>query len=121
VLKWLATIGLGDNRVALAEYMIEDTEQEREVWEMVRGHAAPRKIVLASFLKTVVPIEALISAGTENAQVLLDKWGRAYSWLSERERLGLLQFGRSTFRTERKTFQERLEETTLELITDRSL
>jgi hypothetical protein len=121
VVKWLAGAGLGDSQAALAEYMIEDTEQEREVWEMVRAQNAPRKIVLASFLKTVLPIEALISAGTENAQELHDKWGKAYSWLSERERLGLIRFARLSFESEGKTFQERLEEITLGLITDRSL
>jgi len=121
VVKWLAGVGLGNSQAALVEYMIEDTEQEREVWEMVRADTVPRKIVLASLLKTVLSIEALISAGTENARALLDKWEKAYSWLSEQDRLGLIGFARSTFEAEAKTFQEKLEETTLRLITDRSL
>lgn len=121
VVKWLAGVGLGDSQADLVQYMIADTEQERQVWEMVRVDTAPRKIVLASFLKTVLSIEALISAGTENAQALLDKWQKAYSWLSEQERLGLIRFARSTFEAKTKTFQTRLEETTLRLITDRSL
>jgi hypothetical protein len=121
VVKWLAGVGLGDGQATLVEYMIEDTEQEREVWEMVHADTAPRKIVLASLLKTVLSIEALISAGTENAQALLDKWEKAYSWLSERERRELIRFARLSFESEGKTFQERLEERTLRLITDRSL
>jgi hypothetical protein len=72
-------------------------------------------------LKTVLSIEALISGGTENAQALLDKWEKAYSWLSEQDRLGLIRFARSCFESEGKTFQERLEGITLGLITDRSL
>jgi len=121
VVKWLAATGLGDGQAALVEYMIEDTEQEREVWEMVREDTAPRKIVLASLLKTVLSIEAVISGGKENAQGLLDKWEKAYSWLIERERLGLIRFARLNSELEGKTFQERLEETTLGLLTDRSL
>ena len=120
VVKWLAGAGLGDGQAALVEYMIEDTGQERQVWEMVREDTAPRKIVFASLLKTVLSIEALISGGAENAQALLDKWEKAYSWLSERERRGLVRFARSCSESEGKTFQERLEETALGLLTDQS-
>jgi len=56
----------------------------------------------------------------EHAQELLEKWEKAYSWLSERERSGLIRFARLSFESEGKTFQERLEETTLALITERS-
>jgi hypothetical protein len=121
VVKWLGGAGLGDGQTALVEYMMEDTEEEREVWEIVREDTAPRKVVLASLLKTMLSIEALISGRTENAQALLDKWEKAYSWLSERERQRLVRFAHSCSESEGKTFQERLEETTLGLLTDRSL
>jgi hypothetical protein len=118
VVQWLAEIGLGLSQQALIEHLISDTEEERRIWEIVRGSSALRKIALAAFLKILLPIEAMISVGIEEAQTLENEWNKAYGWLSEREREGLFRLARCTMNYEGKTFQERLEQATLRLISE---
>ena len=117
VVQWLAAKGLGFGQLALLEHLISDTEEERQIWEVVRGSSALKKIALASFLKTLLPIEAMISAGIEDAQTLRNQWNEAYGWLTESEREGLSRFAQCTMNYEEKTFQERLEQAVLRLIT----
>ncbi len=114
---WLAGIGLGFSQIALLEYLISDTREERQVWDAVCGRPTLRKIVLAAFLKTFLPIEALISMGIEEAQTLRARWGEAYEWLSERDQKTLFGLTRYKIDYEKKTFQERLEDLTLQWIT----
>jgi hypothetical protein len=121
VVQWLFEIGLGFSQKALLEHLISDTEEEHRAWEVARDSPALRKIVLAALLKILLPIEAMISAEMEEARALREQWNKAYPWLSEREREGLFRFARRTLQYEGKTFQERLKQATLNLITDPSL
>jgi hypothetical protein len=118
VVQWLAEIGLSSSQRALVEYLISDTEEERRTWEVVWGSPALRKIALAAFLKTLLPIVAMISIGIKEAQALRNQWNEAYGWLPKREREGLFQLAQSTMNHEEKTFQERLEQAALHLITE---
>jgi len=117
VIQWLAEIGLGFGQIALLEHLISDTEEERQMWEVVRGFSALRKIALAAFLKTFLPIEAMISVGIEEVQSLRNQWDGAYRWLSERDREGLSRLAQWTLNPEGNNFQERLEQAVLRLIT----
>ncbi|UCF57328.1 MAG: hypothetical protein JSW15_02325, partial [Deltaproteobacteria bacterium] len=71
--------------------------------------------------KILLPVEAMISMQMEEAQALREKWNNAYSWLSERKREALFRFAQRTLEYEGKTFQNRLEHATLDLINDPSL
>jgi hypothetical protein len=117
VVRWLAETGLGFSQLALLEHLISDTEEERRIWEVVCGSSALRKIALASFLKTLLPIEAMVSVGIEEAQALRNLWNEAYGWLSQREREGLFELAQCSINHEGKTFQERLEQAVVRLIT----
>ena len=116
VVRWLAEVGLGFSQLALIAHLISDTEEERRIWEVVRGSSALEKIALATFLKTLFPIEAMISVGIEEAQGLRNQWKEAYGWLSEREWESLSQFAQCTMNDEGETFQERLEQAAIRLI-----
>jgi len=120
----LAEKGLAFSQVALLEHLISDTDEERRVWEVVRGSPVLRKITLAAFLKVLLPIQAMISVGIEEAQTLRDQWNEAYRWLSEKEQEDsekeqedLLRLAGRTMNLERGTFQERLEQAVLQFIT----
>jgi len=121
VTLWLAKNGLGSNQLALLGYLLSDTEEEHQVWERIRESHALRKIAFAAFLKTLLPIEALISAGIEEAQALRNQWNEAYAWLFKREQETFSLLARSIMNHEGKTFQERLEQAVLRLITEPSL
>jgi hypothetical protein len=118
VILWLAKNGLGSSQLALLGYLISDTKEEHQVWERIRESPPLRKIAFAAFLKTLLPIEAMISAGFEDAQILKNQWDEVYGWLSEGERKGLSLLARSIMNLEVKTFQERLEQATFKLITE---
>jgi len=116
VVQGLAEKGLAFSQVALLEHLISDTDEERQVWEMVHGNSALRTIALAAFLKTLLPIEAMVSVGIEEAQVLRNRWEEAYRWLPQGEREALFRLAQISRKRERKTFQERLEQAALRLI-----
>lgn len=118
VIVWLAKNGLGSSQLSLLGYLISDTKEERQVWERIRESPALRKIAFSAFLKTLLPIEAMISAGIDEAQVLWNQWNEAYGWLSEMERKELSSLARSIMKLEIKSFQERLEQTTFQLIAE---
>lgn len=118
VVQWLGEIGLGFSQVALLQNLISDTEEERRIWEMISGSPGLRKIALASFLKTLLPIESMISVGIEGAQPLRDRWNEAYAWLPPGERECLFRFAQSTTNREGRSFQDRLEQAALRLIAD---
>jgi len=84
---------------------------------VVCGSPPLRKIALASFLKSLLPIEAMISVGIEDAQTLRNQWNEAYGWLTEAERESLSRFATCTVNHEGKPFQERLEQAALRFIT----
>lgn len=117
VVQWLGEIGLGLSQVALLQHLIADTEEERRIWEVIRASPALRMIALASFLKTLLPVEAMVSVGLQEAQALRTRWNEAYAWLPQGERDGLARFAQWVPNPEGKTFQDRLEQAALRLIT----
>jgi hypothetical protein len=121
VVQWLAEIGLGFSQLALLGYLLSDTEEERQAWQLARDSRGLRKIALAAFLKILLPIEAMISFGIPEAKFLKDQWDEAYGWLLKREREGLSLFTLSLMHIEEQTFQERLEDAALRLINETSL
>jgi len=118
VVQWLGEIGLGFSQVALLQHLISETEEERRIWQVISGSPGLKRIALASFLKTLLPIEAMTSVGFEGAQPLRDRWNEAYAWLPPRELDGLSRFAQWVPNPEGKTFQDRLEEAALRLIAD---
>ena len=118
VIKWLAESGLWHGQHALLEYLMLDTEEEQQAWNIVRNTTAYVKIAKAAFLKVILPIEAMVSVAFEAAQDLKGRWNEAYSWLSESERDDLFQLCQRILEYESKTFQERLEQATYKLIQD---
>ena len=122
VVTWLTDIGLGFGQLHLFEFMItENTEDERRIWEVVCANAATRKLALAFFLKTLLPIEALVSLRVEGAEIIKNQWQEAYHWLSESTQEGLVGFAHNTMEYRDKPFQQRLENVTLKLISEASL
>jgi hypothetical protein len=118
---WLTDIGLGIGQLHLLEYMITDTEDERRIWEVVCANAATRKLGLAFFLKTLLPLEALVSLRVERAEIIKNQWQEAYGWLSESTQEGLVRFAHNTMAYRDKSFQKRLENVTINLISEASL
>ena len=116
VVQWLAQIGLGFSQVALLRHLISETEEERQVWEVVRDSGPLQKIALAAFLKVLLPVETLAETQTEEAQNLKKEWDEAYGWLREKEREDLSKLAHRLMNLEGKTFQDRLERTTCLLI-----
>jgi hypothetical protein len=121
VVTWLTDIGLGFGQLHLLEYMISDTEDERRIWEVVCANPAPRKLALALFLKTLLPLEALVSLRVERAEILKNQWKEAYHWLSETIQEDLVGFAHNTMAYRDEPFQQRLENVTLKLISEASL
>jgi len=121
VVTWLTDIGLGFGQLHLLEYMISDTEYERRIWEVVCANPAPRKLALAFFLKTLLPIEALVSLSVERAEIIKNQWREAYGWLSETIQERLVGFAHNTMAYKDKPFQQRLENVTFKLISEASL
>ena len=100
--------------------MISDTEDERRIWEAVCANPAPRKLALALFLKTLLPIEALVTLSAERAEIIKNQWREAYGWLSETIQEGLIGFAHNTMAYRDKPFQQRLEHVTINLISEAS-
>jgi hypothetical protein len=121
VVTWLTEIGLGIGQLHLLEYMITDTENERRIWEVVYANTVPRKLALAFFLKTLLPIEALVSLKVDGAKTIKNKWHEAYDWLSETAQKGLIGFAHNTMAFKDQPFQKRIEDVTINLISDASL
>lgn len=116
VIQWLTEIGLGLNQKSLLEYMIKDTEEERQAWGVAKHSPVTKKIVMAAFLKVILPIEAMILIGFEDAPSLKDQWKEAYSWLSVMEQDGLLQLSQWIMKFGGVGFQEKLENAAYGLI-----
>jgi hypothetical protein len=116
VVQWLAEIGLGFSQLALLGHVISATEEEQRVWEVVCGSPPLKRIALATFLKTLLPIEAMLSVGIREAELLRNQWDEAYRWLSKAEREDLSRLVRYTMDVQGDTFQERLEQAVLGLI-----
>jgi hypothetical protein len=121
VVTWLTDIGLGIGQLHLLEYMITDTQDERRIWEVVCANTVPRKLALAFFLKTLLPVEALVALSVEGAETIKNKWQEAYDWLSETVQEGLVGFAHNTMAYRDKPFQKRMEDVTINLISEASL
>ena len=121
VVTRLTDIGLGIGQLHLLEYMITDTEDERRIWEVVCANTVPRKLALAFFLKTLLPIEALVLLSVEGAEAIKNKWQEAYDWLSETVKEGLVGFAHNTMAYRDRPFQKRMEDVTINLISEASL
>jgi hypothetical protein len=116
VIQWLTTIGLGPSQRSLLEYLMNDTEDEREAWGVAKLSPVTKKIAMAAFLKIILPIEAMIFIGFEDAQKLKDQWEEAYGWLSVKEQGDLLRLSRWIMKCGGVGFQERLENAAYGLI-----
>jgi hypothetical protein len=116
VVKWLAKVGFGFSQLALIRYLISDTEEERQAWEVASDSPALRKITMAAFLKVLSPVETMIAVGVKDAPALKEEWKTAYQWLPEKECDQLFKFTKRTFQHDNKGFQDRLEKVALELI-----
>ncbi len=116
VVQWLTEVGLGSDQKSLLEYMIKDTEEERQVWGVAKQSPVTKKIAIAAFLKVILPIEAMLSIGFEDAQTLKDQWTEAYSWLAVMEREGLLRLSHQIMNSRGAGFQEKLENAAYGLI-----
>jgi hypothetical protein len=88
---------------------------------VVCANTVPRKLALAFFLKTLLPIEALVSLSVEGAETIKNKWQEAYDWLSETVQEGLVGFAHNTMAYRDKSFQKRMEDVTINLISEASL
>ena len=88
---------------------------------MVCANPAPRKLALALYLKTLLPIVALVSLRVERAESIKNHWKEAYRWLSDKIQEGLVSFAHSTMAYSDKPFQQRLENVALKLIEEVSL
>jgi hypothetical protein len=121
VVTWLTDIGLGRGQLYLLDYLISDTEDERRIWEVVCANPALRKLALALFLKTLLPLEALVSLRVERSEIIKNHWKEAYRWLSDRLQEGLVSFAHSTMVHSDKPFQQRLENVSLKLIAEARL
>ena len=116
VIQWLTKIGLGSSQKSLLEYMMQDTEEEREAWGVAKQSPVLNKIALAAFLKIILPIEAMFLIGSEDSQKLKDQWKESYRWMSEREQDDLLRLSHRILKYGGSRFQEKLEHATYQLI-----
>ena len=116
VILWLTKIGLGPCQKSLLEYMMKDTEEEQEAWGGAKHSPVIKKIVMAAFLKIILPIEAMILIRSEDASKLKDQWNKAYSWLSVIEQDGLLRLSQRIMKFGESHFQEKLENAAYGLI-----
>ena len=109
VIQWLTKIGLGQCQKSLLEYMMNDTEEEQAAWGVAKHSPVTKKIVMAAFLKIILPIEAMILIKFEDALKLKDQWKEAYSWLTVMEQDSLLRLSQRIIGFRELRFQEKLE------------
>jgi hypothetical protein len=121
VVRLLSERGLGIYQNRLLEYLIEDTGEEQQTWELIKDLPALRKIAWAAFSKTLLPIETLAGSGDAKSSPLLDQWEKAYSWLTDRGRTDLRAYARFVIELPFINFQDRLEQAVLGLINNASL
>ena len=116
VIRLLSQLGVGRYQMRLLEYLLVDTEEEKQTWEMIRDQAALRLLGMAVFLKTCLPNEAMAESGVPEAGPLIAKWAAAYSWLTDQERRDLRAFARFVIGLPFNNFQDRLEQAVMGLI-----
>ena len=79
------------------------------------------QVSLGFFLKTLLPVEALVALSVEEAETIKNKWQEAYDWLSETVKEGLVGFAHNTMANRDKPFQKRIEDVAINFISDASL
>jgi hypothetical protein len=121
VVRLLSEWGLGLYQNRLLEYLIEGSGEERQAWELIKDLPALRKIAWAVFLKILLPIETLAGSGDSESSPLIDKWEKAYPWLTNRERTELRAYARFVIELPFKNFQDRLEQAVLGLVCNTAL
>lgn len=118
VVSRLVEIGSQYGQIALLEHMLADTRSEHEVWQTIRHLPPQRKIAVASFLKILLPVVILAAMKIDAGRRLQQEWENVYDWLSETERLDMMHFATGSVFNRTGSFQDRLEQTALKLITD---
>ncbi|MGD9227258.1 MAG: hypothetical protein PVF26_12225 [Desulfobacterales bacterium] len=118
VVSRLVEIGFQYGQIALLEHMLADTRCEHEVWHTIRHLPPQRKIAVASFLKILLPVVILAAMSVDAGRRLQQEWKNVYDWLSETERLDMMHFATGSVLDSTGSFQDRLEQTALKLITD---
>jgi hypothetical protein len=113
----LVNIGFQSGQIALLEHMLADTRSEREVWNAIRHLPPQRKIAVASFMKILLSVEILAAMKIDAGRRLQQEWENIYDWLSETERLDMRRFATESALNTAGSFQDRLEQTSLKLIT----
>jgi hypothetical protein len=116
VVRLLGAAGLGLYQIRVLEYLMEDTEEERRTWDLIRDYPALRRLGLAAFLKIRLPIETLAGLGLPESALLQKKWKAAYAWLTDQGEKALNGYVRTVLETPPKNFQDRLERAALGLI-----
>lgn len=118
VVSRLVEMGFQIGQIALLEHMLADIRSEHEVWITIRHLTPQRKIARASFFKTILPIVILTAKKIDAGRRLQQKWETVYGWLRETERLDMMRFATESALRSTVSFQDRLEQTALSLITD---
>jgi hypothetical protein len=116
VVRLLGNWGLGLYQNRLLAFLIEDTGEDRQAWELIKDLPALRKIAWAVFLKILLPIERLAGSDDPESSSLVQQWEKAYSWLTHRERADLRTYARWVIELPLNNFQGRLEQAVLGLI-----
>ena len=111
VVRFLAEGGLGPEQIRLLEYLLEDTEEERKTWELIRDDPVLRLLGLAAFLKIRLPLEVLAGVHLPEASLLLEKWQTAYAWLTPLGREELNRWVHKVLEIREAVFQDRLNQT----------
>jgi hypothetical protein len=118
VIHRLAGTGFDSGQIALLEHMLADTHPEQELWEEIRTTPPQRKLAIASFMKTLLPVVKLAAEKNNDGRRLLQRWENVYEWLGAPERRELMRFAAEAAGNTTGTFQDRLEQAAVKLITD---
>jgi hypothetical protein len=121
VVRKLAAAGFESGQIALLEHMLADTETDRRVWEAIHTLSPQRKIVVAAFMKVLLPIQTLLEVGSKAGQRLQRLWENNYSFIAAEQCRQMIDFAVQTLDSRSRPFQTWLEQTALKLITDQKL
>jgi hypothetical protein len=87
------------------------------VWNAIRHLPPQRKIAVASFMKILLSVEMLAAMKIDAGRRLQQEWESIYDWLSETERFDMMRFSTESALNTTGSFQDRLEQISLKLIT----
>jgi hypothetical protein len=115
VMRFLSQQGVGIYQSRFLEYLLKETEEEKQIWKVIREDPALSQLGMAVFLKTRLPIEALDESIPSEAGCLIQKWEAAYAWLSHEEKTKMNTLARFAL-ANTGSFQDRLEAVALWLM-----